>query len=311
MSSRFPLFRHKKAPLILLGASLLVLNACEGTVWPDFLNNDPLPDFSTPADKSNKGAASAPPATSGTTNAAPQPPDPISGAAPFEAKPGGAMGILGLNLDTYFAQSGGDPNTRMDRLEKVVKAMHRDMQIMAPSIQRFAGLEPNLKALTASRAVAAPQPLMENDTAPPPAAPMAEKKAAPAPSPTPKAGTAIKPGARDMAANGNPTVTSVRVGEHSDRVRLVFDVTAGTSYSADLDNQENLLLVELPGVNWSAPMQEPFGKMALMKSYKVDPASGGGYLFVLQLKGPTSILSQNVIPALSGGGKRIVIDLKK
>ena len=37
------------------------------------------------------------------------------------------------------------------------------------------------------------------------------------------------------------TVTGIRVGQHPDKVRIVFDVTAKTNYRADLDNGENIV----------------------------------------------------------------------
>ncbi len=52
--------------------------------------------------------------------------------------------------------------------------------------------------------------------------------------------------------------------------------------------------------------------MPVLESYKVDTFNNGaGNIFVLQLKSDTQIVAQGKYPALSGGGERIVIDLKK
>lgn len=123
----------------------------------------------------------------------------------------------------------------------------------------------------------------------------------------------VPKGPRDMANKTQTLVTGVRVGKHANMIRIVFDVTDKTSYTADLDNNERILVVEFPHTRWSTPAKaESFGKMPVIQSYRIDPYNGDqGHVFVLQLKQSTRILSQKTFPALSGSGSRIVIDLQR
>lgn len=175
-----------------------------------------------------------------------------------------------------------------------------------------------------------PESLAPQDTAPPPAQydPSGNNVAAPAaqaplqtypsayaskdqPAPPPRAATSNYTPPR--VTNGATAVTDLRVGEHANKVRLVLDVSKKTLYTADLDNAENLLVIELPDAGWNAPAQKTFGgKTAVIESYRVDPYNDGtGNILVVQLKQGSRILEQSQIPALSGDGQRIFIDLAK
>lgn len=214
--------------------------------------------------------------------------DPFQNLPPLEMKQGGTMGSLGLNLETYFAPDIRDPVERAKRLERALIALHKDVQVLAPSVQHLSGLEPEIEEAITGPATQTPENLL------------AAK---------PVAGT---PAAAATPADGKPLITAVRAGEHPDMVRIVFDVTQKTAYRVDLDNTENLLVVEIPDARWQGAASKSFGNMPVLKSWKVDPFNDRkGQIFVVQLKGPTSIAAQGKYPGISGSGERIVIDLKK
>lgn len=252
--------------------------------------------------------------TPGAATLAMAPTDPFIGLVPFEPRPGGMKGSLGLNVGTYLDQNTGTPEERIDRLERVIAAMHKDMQAMAAPLQKPAATTPipvapatmqpvmdSTPAAAMNKPVGAPENLVGGDMqAPPP----------PVAAPMPENTKPIPAGPQPVTNAGGPVGTGLRVGEHSDKVRLVIDVTQDTAFNADLDNTENLLIVELPGIKWTGPAQEPFPGMPVMKSYRVD-SMNGGTMIVVQLDTATSILSQTKIGAVSGNGRRIVIDLKK
>lgn len=122
----------------------------------------------------------------------------------------------------------------------------------------------------------------------------------------------LDPGPRHLNVT-NATVSGIRIGDQGDRMRVVFDVTAQTPYTVSLDNDEKLLIVQLPNAKWKTPAAyESFKKNPVFQSYRVEPYNNGqGNLFALQLNKPTRIAYEKVFDALSGGGKRIVIDLMK
>jgi hypothetical protein len=112
-------FNHyrKRVPLfILLCAVAVSLSAC-GWKWPEWANQDkdPLAFLGK-----NEPEATAPPPPDMIPKDAPDQNDPRSQLVPASTK--------GVNLETYFFQDIKDPITRIQRLENVILAMHKDMQ---------------------------------------------------------------------------------------------------------------------------------------------------------------------------------------
>jgi hypothetical protein len=302
------------------------------------LDSDPLAFMTSPPGKK----------THMREDSAAAPPDLLMNAPPLEMKEGGSMGVFGLNLETYFAgDMGNDSAARMDRMERALIAMHRDLKILLPDLRHYA--DRAQKRIDVAALMDAPQyPVSQSfeatgrggaDEADTPDIPASAKPVALVTPPVPvdsvmpddmdkpaeeepaqisaavPPGTPVTPGPGSVQAAGERTVISgIRVGEHPDRVRIVFDITKkGTPYKADLDNGEHILVVELPDAQWDTPAtSESFGAIPVLKSYKVERFnSGQGRIFVLQLKGSSRILGQSRLPALSGGGERIMIDLAK
>lgn len=293
------------------------------------------------------------------------PQDVLSQAGTFEPRPGGMMGALGVNLDTYFAEDIQDPIERIKRLERAVIAIQRDLKTVAPPIQRLVSVESDIQELVTQLQV-----LLENDSQPSasplPAVPVPkaetaamasptpqladasgaasdgverlspEKQATPPPAPPPEpvstpppitpAATqtgppleaqpppqpsetkeAIKPAVADR-----PSVTDLRVGDHPDKVRLVLDLTANAAYTADIDNEEHILVIELPEAGWGAAAEKTFNSSPLLKSYKVEAnGDGKGSMLIVQLRKASGIVSQQKLDGEEGEPPRIVIDLKK
>lgn len=118
---------------------------------------------------------------------------------------------------------------------------------------------------------------------------------APAPTPVSTSGVQVK---------------DLRIGEHSDKTRLVFDVTGPVSYRYDIDNEEKIMIIELPGTGWAGPAQWKSGKAPLLASYTVSPSDGGGSRVIVQLKKAVSVVYETKITGKAGEAFRIVIDLR-
>ena len=56
------------------------------------------------------------------------------------------------------------------------------------------------------------------------------------------------PASMSQKYSGAPAVTGVRTGKYPNRTRMVLDLNTAAKYSYDIDNNERLMLVELPGV---------------------------------------------------------------
>lgn len=338
----------------LLCAASVVLSGC-GMKWPEWatIDYDPLGGLSS----SDRALAPEPPDFAPVKGPLHAYGDPVSTTKPLEVRPGGSMGSFGLNLETYIKEDDKGVEERLERLERTINAMHRDLKILVPAVQEMR--EPVQKPIPAIEhpmdddAPVSLVPDMQDDVAyandeidsdgdaemddesaaepkvedgPKVAldALMAEKQKAPQAfakdsiqdlpdAPASSAKTPVDQGPRPVAGVDGAVITGVRVGEHADKVRIVFDVTAKTGFDVDLDNGEKLLVVEMPNAGWQLPtLSENFAKFPVVKSYKVSPFNDGkGRIFVLQLRQATQVLLKQSFSALSGGGERIVIDLKK
>ncbi len=320
--------RKRLPAFFLLGAVSLSLGGCSGWKWPEWATFDSDPFAFLGSDEESD---TPPPPVVIPTNS------PDQHAEQPMLMPTSTMG---LNLQTYFAQDIKDPVTRIQRLENALVAVHKDLQNISPAAGQPqtpwpyvqpaqaapgraqhnapADLSQNNENWQTLVVTGGPQPLTRAAThtygQPPHSPPPPATQHPPQTYASQASGRNVDPGPRPPSqfSNGHIFATGIRVGEHSDKVRIVFDVTKQTKFSADLDNGENILVVELPEAGWKAPNHARFPKMPLLESYKIDPFNGGaGSIAVIQLKKSSTILKQQQIPALSGGGKRIYIDLKK
>jgi hypothetical protein len=290
-------FHHDRKRLpafFLLWGVALTFSAC-GFKWPEneTLDRDP---FSFAADSDDDESATPPPPGI-IPKEEPNQTDPA-----FKFTPTSTMGV---NLDTYFVQDIQDPVKRMQRLENVVLAMHKDLQNLSrtappPKTQSF---EKEIMPAPAEPAPGTASVADDNADEPvnirPQTMAAAEAKVAPVP----------RPG----AAGDGVSITDIRIGEHPEKIRIVFDTSAGTAFKADLDNGEHLLIVEFPEARWqSSAASKYYGKIPLLQSYRAEPFNDNrGTRVVLELKHNTAIVNQDTYPALAGAGARIVIDLSK
>lgn len=216
----------------------------------------------------------------------------------------------GINTNTLFNQNLRSDDARLDRLEQAVQAMRNDFDGVRPSIDRLISIEQDiqdligqLETLTVSEpapapAMAAPQTLQAPQTTNN-IMPTAQKVAAPK----------TKAMATPPVTGGVASVYNVRIGTHPGKTRMVLDVNTKTPFTADLDNGEKILVIDLPNANWTSAMSKTI-KNPVIASYKVEKtASGSGSMMIIQLKKNTSIGYQKSLNALSGGGQRLVIDL--
>ena len=200
----------------------------------------------------------------------------------------------------------------------MVLELKRDFESLKPSILRLVAVEADLQDLIgqldallqsesntpAPQPVGAPQPLTQNAAPATTTAAINTQPSPPAPQPEPA------PSPKPSASSASVAVTSFRTGEHSDKVRLVMDVNAKTSFSLDLDNQERLLIIELPNASWNTAKEQSFARSPLLQSYNVETLDNGGSRVIMTLKKDTSILKQQALPPGENPNHRIYFDLK-
>jgi hypothetical protein len=254
---------------------------------------------------------------------------PFSNIKPLEIKQGGSLGSLGLNLKSMLVDDLKDPNARIDRLESAVIAMQEDMKTLAPSMQRMAVIEQDLEALVGQLEAV----LQEESGHQPTATPYASS--APASNDGPISLQAMEDadpmplGAEDNTASAPATATpapaatpaktqspsglgvlDLRLGEHTGKTRLVFDVNGAVTFRADLDNAEKILIVEIEKAAWNAAAAKTLSS-PMVQSYSTQALDGGnGVRVILVLKKNATISSQSLLkPEGAQANHRIVIDL--
>lgn len=211
----------------------------------------------------------------------------------------------GTNTSNLFSSNIRDEEQRLDRLERAVQNMRNEFDGVRPSIDRLVAIEQDIQVLIdqlESLTVAQSQP----QTAPAPAAlkaPQTQSAVVPAPQKMKSASVKAPP-----VSGGVPSVYNVRFGVHPGKTRMVLDVNAKTSFTTDLDNNEKILVIELPNTQWSGAKQKNV-KNPIISSYKVQPMGDNGNMMVVQLKKNTSVTYEKALNALSGSGQRLVIDL--
>jgi hypothetical protein len=120
--------------------------------------------------------------------------------------------------------------------------------------------------------------------------------------------------ARRMAAEqtGGQTVASnVRIGEHPEKTRLVLDLSKNDkpSFKTDLDNNEKILTLDLPGVTWGGATTGGSKVSGIIAGWSANKAENGGSTLAITLKKSAKILSTQYINAEKGVPARLVIDL--
>jgi len=242
-----------------------------------------------------------------------------------------------------FSEKIDNEAARMERLENAVQELRNDFDSMAPAIVRLVAIEQDIQnliaqlevltgnepaaenAIPAVSAETLEDPALISDSAaalspPPPAAPQILPPVAPSPSAQEPVLHTSAPASPPAPAGASPSpppsvqdtaaVQGLRIGEHPDKTRIVLDVRGNTSYTADLDNQEKILVIELTKTGWETEPRQDFGNAPRLASYRIEQTDDGSTLLILTLKKEAHIIYQSLIKNQQGDGGRIVIDIQ-
>jgi hypothetical protein len=101
------------------------------------------------------------------------------------------------------------------------------------------------------------------------------------------------------------SVKSLRIGDHKDKTRLVFDMTAKTALGATLENKGKTLVIDMAKLKWLGKQSWVADSGALVSAYHID-----GQKLYIDLIYPSQIKLQQVLPpSKESSGYRAVIDL--
>jgi len=285
------------------------------------------------AENDGIGAPVAIPPRFGDTQTPPPP-----GTYEKQAMPNGLptlQPMKGVNVDTLFAQELRDTDKRFDRVEDAVVDLRKEFDVYKPAIVRLAAVEADIQnlikelevvlqetpaqqppldlsgdaepALNVGQLDPAPQPPKVADapkTSPPPAKP-AEKKP-----PSVVAKKETPPPATKAKTFSGSAALNFRVGEHTDKVRVAFDSNKKITFNIDIDNDEKLLIVEIPDARWVGKESQKFANSKLLESMSVESIGESGTMLIITLKRSAQILQKKILsPDGSSGYYRAYFDL--
>lgn len=195
-----------------------------------------------------------------------------------------------------------DVRHRVLRLEKTVSDLQRDFARLLPPLSSLiisdAQLDATIREIQTTQNNASIEPSAGAASAPVPAPALAAVASKP-----------VNPVETPEYNGGAPAVVNVRTGVHSGKTRLVLDLTAPGQYQADLDNAENVLVVTLPGLAWSAVADKSLANNPVIKGYTARPV-GDGTVLAVELKKPSRVLMSTALPPNPiNNHHRLVFDL--
>lgn len=117
----------------------------------------------------------------------------------------------------------------------------------------------------------------------------------------------VSPAAALSAPNA---IKGLRIGEHSAKTRLVFDMTGKEkpAVTYDIDNSEHLMLVQLPSSSWDAA-KAGSPSSPLIENWAAQDTPSGGTAVAIQLKKNAKIVSSEYLKAEGKNPARLVVDI--
>lgn len=234
-----------------------------------------------------------------------------------------AQGIKTSSIASNMNQPLGteEIHQRFSIMEQQISVMRQDMERVAPLLQRLSMMEQSMRELSVALNNAhsanggnAAQPhtqTMQQNPMPmntlPAAAAMAAGTAAPMPTYTPPASTYTPPPKQAPSAR---SVNAIRFGKYKGRDRVVLDLSQAAQFRYDLDNNENLLIVDLPDASWGTQMAKKITSSGAVAAYSAQPGPNGGTQLIFSLKKDARVTQARALPPNQQYGHRIFMDIE-
>ena len=113
------------------------------------------------------------------------------------------------------------------------------------------------------------------------------------------------------SAWAKPSVSSVRIGVHTDKTRFVIELSEEPSYRIFTLPSPARVVIDLPELDWQLPAEQlPTTDQGLIKALRYGLFAAGTSRVVLDMRGPVGVKSVLSLPAGEGGNYRLVVDLQ-
>lgn len=106
-------------------------------------------------------------------------------------------------------------------------------------------------------------------------------------------------------------VNRVRIGEHSDKVRLVLDLSGSIAYTFQEVDEGQEIYLDMPGAAWDALKNWRGDKTPVLKSFEAQSLPDGGVRLILKARATMDIGDHALLPPSGDKGHRLFIDLVK
>ncbi len=312
---------------LLLSISALTLAACSGgqhtglgagksaaPLPPESITQNTLTESDTLTPVSLSADSAAPASATPPLSA---PPETVISGAPVEdriAKLEETVNSLRRDYDRIMPAF-ASLNTTNERIQTLLDEIEQQAPGRVVSSQSEAIAPTSVqKTVETTTEVVAPSEdvLAAMDKMAAPSGPVVETKTAitttTASTPAATAAAPAKPSALPAITE---TVKGVRIGEHNNKTRVVIDLGGNMKPDAafDLDNNEKLLLVDLPGTAWVGSKTGAPKNSTFVSGWNVQDGASGGSTLAIQLKKGAKILSTEYLKAGGKDGARLVIDI--
>lgn len=198
---------------------------------------------------------------------------------------------------------------RVRELEAEIAQLRNEMGMMVPAVTKLAETQSAMRD-TLTAAVAPSIAPSGGDAAFIPSSAVTASGSSPMPLLPAAPHPAISPAAQPAAqAASSAAIAAIRFGDEKGRTRIVLDAATAPSYSYDIDNGEQIMIIRLPQSAWRAATTQSLAGSPLVAAYNATPDGAGGTILAVQLRRPAQVTMAQTLAPGAGKGHRLVIDL--
>lgn len=217
----------------------------------------------------------------------------------------------GLNTKRLFIEPVSSPDARFNRLEREVQDLRDDFDLVSPAITRLVAVEQDMRDLmgqleTLVASESQPSEIVVQNVGVPVVTPPVTTTTQPILT------TAPTPVTQPIPTSAIPAnaiaVKNLRIGEHTDKTRMVLDMTGEAPYTVTLNADGKGMVMTFPKTVWQADAAWTSNVAPLIRSYKASPTADGGTRLDVSFVESASLKYKGYIEPRNGLS-RLVIDL--
>ncbi len=114
-----------------------------------------------------------------------------------------------------------------------------------------------------------------------------------------------------LAAQAASDVVGIRLGIHTDRTRIVLDMTDSAPYRIFALSQPDRLVIDLTGADWRLPATLPPAGRGLIKRLSASTSANDTARLVLELTAPARVVQAELLPRSAAVPARLYVDLER